>query len=79
MKSILPLALSAILTALVGCAKDRKDAEKTKQESASKAHAEAAKKEMQTLPEVFATPDYYKKNEPTNRIPAEAKTESVKK
>lgn len=28
--------------------------------------AEAARKEMQTLPKAFQTPDYFKKNDPTS-------------
>ena len=79
MKTILPLVLCAALVLAAGCSERSKEAEKKKQESAAKAHADAAKKEMQTLPEVFSTPEYYKKSAPANNAPTETKTDSVKK
>jgi hypothetical protein len=63
-----------------GCTEKRGGVEKAKQDTAAKAHARAAKKEMETLPKVFETPDYYKKNEASKTTPpSPQKTETIKK
>lgn len=62
MKTTFALVLSAVLW---GC-KDNPAVEKKSTVSDSPSvQAEAARKEMDTLPKAFETPDYFKKNEPT--------------
>ncbi|ACB74489.1 hypothetical protein Oter_1203 [Opitutus terrae PB90-1] len=53
MKLIRPLIFMMVLTALVGCTDQKAEAETAKQEAAAKAQAEAAKTEMQKLPQTF--------------------------
>lgn len=80
MKTILKVVLVFAVTFAVGCADRERETEKAKQDAATKARADAAKKEMETLPKVFSTPDYYKKNEPAKPSPATpATTEPSKK
>lgn len=74
-----PLVLIVIAVLLSGCTDRSKEAEKAKEEAAAKAHADAAKKEMQTLPQAFSTPDYYKKNERPESSSSAAKSEPTKK
>lgn len=52
-----------------GCAKNSAQAEKPREDAEAKVRAEAAKKEMETLPKVFRTPNYLKKNEPAKSEP----------
>lgn len=80
MKAILKVVLILAVAFAVGCTDREREAEKAKQDAAAKARADAAKKEMETLPKVFSTPDYYKKNEPAKPSPGTpAKTEPSKK
>ena len=65
MKTILYAVLAVAVMLAAGCTDREREAQKAKQEAAAKARADAAKKEMETLPKTFSTPDYYKKNEPT--------------
>ena len=58
---VMTLSLTALSTA---CSDSKREADRVKEEAAAKARADAAKKEMETLPKAFSTPDYYKKNEP---------------
>jgi protein involved in sex pheromone biosynthesis len=76
-----PLAISLLTIALVSaCSDAKRDAEKAKEDASAKARADAAKKEMETLPKAFSTPDYYKKNEPAKTAtPPAAETPAPKK
>ena len=51
----------------VGCADQEAEARRSKQEAEAKARAEAARKEMVTLPKAFKSRDYFKKNEPDQK------------
>ena len=53
MKTIHPLFLFLIGAALAGCTDKKAVEEKARHEAEAKARAEAARKEMQTLPQVF--------------------------
>lgn len=78
MKPIAILLLTIVLSS--ACSEAKRDAERAKEDASAKARADAAKKEMETLPKVFSTPDYYKKNEPTKTAtPPAAETSSPKK
>lgn len=80
MKSPIKIVLSMVLVAMFGCSEKAAQAEKARQDADAKARAQAAKKEMETLPKVFSTPDYLKKNEPAKANTAtQTKTESLKK
>ncbi len=72
MKTMLTLFLTALVAVAAGCTDKAKEAEKMRQDAAAKARADAAKKEMETLPKVFQTRDIFKKNEPPK--PADATT-----
>ena len=61
MKPIAILLLTIVLAS--ACSQAKRDAERAKEDASAKARADAAKKEMEALPKVFSTPDYYKKNE----------------
>lgn len=62
-----------------GCIDRDRAAEKAKEEAAAKARADAAKKEMETLPKTFSTPDYYKKNERTKQPAPAPQKDAAKK
>lgn len=54
-----------IAVMVAGCGKNSSQVQtKARQDAEAKARADAARKEMQTLPKVFRTPNYLKKNEP---------------
>ena len=74
------VAISLLVSALIsGCSDGKREAEKTREEAAAKARADAAKKEMETLPKAFSTPDYYKKNEPAKATSSPSETAAPKK
>ena len=80
MKSpIIALVISPILFGLVSCAKNTAQSEKARTEAEAKVRAEAARKEMETLPKVFRTPDYFKKNEPAKSETTQPRSETQKK
>ncbi len=77
---IKPLAISLLVIALgSACSETKREAEKAKEDASAKARAEAAKKEMETLPKAFSTPDYYKKNEPAKTTTQPATESSAPK
>ena len=51
---------------VLGCSVPERT-EKPKRDREVQARAEAARKEMEVLPKVFRTPDYFKKNEPEKK------------
>ncbi len=69
MKFRAKILLLVLPLAVIGCTKKAAEAEKSRQDVEAKARADAAKKEMATLPKVFSTPDYLKKNEPAKTTP----------
>jgi hypothetical protein len=74
------VAISLVVSALIpACSDGKPEAEKAKEEAAAKARADAAKKEMETLPKAFGTPDYYKKNEPAKTTSSPGETTAPKK
>ena len=64
MKPTIPLILILMTVASSGCSESKKQTEKAQADAAAKARAEAAKKEMDTLPKVFRSRDIFEKNEP---------------
>ena len=64
-KTIGILMLTILFAA--GCTDREADERRIKEDADAKARAEAARKEMDTLPKAFQTPDYFKKNEPTKK------------
>lgn len=73
------LMLAAVIT-ITGCADKEAAERKAREDAEAKARAEAARKEMERLPETFK-PRYNKKLEPSAPSPTEAekKTEAPKK
>jgi hypothetical protein len=71
--------ISTMLFVLAGCAKNLAKSEKARADAEAKVRAEAARKEMETLPKVFRTPEYFKKNEPAKTDTAQPKAEVPKK
>ena len=57
---IVPYIVFSAVISLAGCTDKKAEADKARQEAEAKARAEAAKKEMQTLPEAFK-PRYNKR------------------
>ena len=79
MKTIRPIILLLIAASLAGCS-DKKLAEKTAQEeAAAKARAEAARKEMETVPKVFRPQYHNKRLEPESPPATQPKTTPEKK
>jgi hypothetical protein len=66
--SILTLVFSSIL--LCSACSDQRAEQKAKEDAEAKARAEAARKEMDTLPKTFKSRDIFKKNEPEPTAPA---------
>jgi hypothetical protein len=64
-----------LMSLVTACSDGKREAEKAKADASAKARADAAKKEMETLPKAFSTPDYYKKNEPT-KTPSQSGTQN---
>lgn len=76
MKSNLTLISTLLLLALTACSDREAEVERARQATEAKARAEAAKKEMETLPKTFRNRDYLEKNKPVeNTETSEAKTE----
>jgi hypothetical protein len=66
--SILTLVVTSIF--LCPACSDQRAAQKAKEDADAKARAEAARKEMDTLPKTFKSRDIFKKNEPEPEPPA---------
>lgn len=64
MKPTLTLILTLLVICLVGCTDQKAAEQKAKEDAEAKVRAEAARKEMETLPTVFQNRDYFKKNTP---------------
>jgi hypothetical protein len=80
MKTVPTFVFFLVVAVATGCTDKAKEAEKAKQDAAAKARADAAKKEMQALPTVFSTPDYFKKNPQAKSADSTpTKTETTKK
>ncbi len=56
--------LTAVSAAVMGCSDREAAARRAREEAEAKARAEAARKEMDTLPKTFKSRDIFKKNEP---------------
>lgn len=54
-------AFVAVLLA-VGCADREAEARKAREDAEAKARAEAARKEMETLPKAFTSPPFFQRN-----------------
>ncbi len=81
MKTICPLFFFLIGAAVAGCADKKAAEEKARRDADAKARADAARKEMQTLPQVFR-PRYDGKRlepEPTKTDSTTAGTDPAKK
>lgn len=76
MKTISPYVLALVVTLVSGCA-DKKIAEqKARDEAAAKMQAEAARKEMETVPKVFR-PQYHNKKLEPETLPAASTTSAT--
>jgi len=73
---ITKLAAGGVLIALLvsGCTDRDAEVRRGREESEAKARAEAARREMETLPEAFQTPDFFKKNPPKKKPEPSAET-----
>ena len=67
MKTLHPLLLILFVTGIAGCTDQRAIEQKAREDSAAKARAEAARKEMETIPKVFRPQYHNKKLEPDSK------------
>lgn len=72
MKTIFKIGAFVAVFLAVGCTDREAQARKAREDAEAKARADAARKEMEALPKVFQTPDYFKKNEPEKSTPPAA-------
>jgi hypothetical protein len=81
MKPICPLMLALAATLIVGCADKKAAEQKSRDDAAAKAQAEAARKEMETVPKVFRPQYHNKRLEPETKsaAPAASATQPAKK
>jgi hypothetical protein len=79
MKPTIPLISILLIVTSLGCSESKKQTEKVQADAAAKARAEAAKKEMDTLPKVFRSRDIFEKNEPTKSQQNPTDTPAAKK
>lgn len=70
--------LMAVSAAVMGCSDREAAARKAREEAEAKARADAAKREMDTLPKAFKSPQFFKLNEPEKK-PAAPPSEPAKK
>ena len=75
----IPLAIGVSLAVLLasGCKDREAEARKAKEAVDGKARAAAARKEMEALPKVFQTPDYFRKNEPEKKAAATSQSKKT--
>lgn len=67
MKTMLLVGGLCVAMLASGCTDRKAEVRRAKEEAESKARAEAARKEMDALPEAFKSRDYFKKNEPEKK------------
>lgn len=60
-----------------GCTDPEAAARKAKEEVEATARAEAARKEMEAMPQAFQTPDYFKKNLPEKKSEATPSSKTI--
>lgn len=77
MKKIFKIGVVVTFFLAIGCTNREAEARKMREDAEAKARAEAARKEMETLPKAFQTPDYFKKNEPAKNEPPAAEEEKA--
>jgi hypothetical protein len=72
--------ISTVLLMLPGCTKNSSQSGNVRTDADAKARAEGGRKEMETLPKIFRTPNYLKKNEPTKTgVTTQASADAPKK
>jgi hypothetical protein len=79
MKHLLSILVVTGLLLGTACTDSSRETKKAKEDADAKLRADAAKKEMETLPSTFSTPDYYKKNQPAKTQPTAPKTTEPEK
>ena len=79
MKKPLVMVMSLAVLLVSGCVDREAEARKVKAEAEAKARAEAARKEMDTMPQAFKPRDYLKRNEPDKTTEPEKKPDSNSK
>jgi hypothetical protein len=67
MKSYLLITSACAMLLSLGCSVQDTGAERTKENREAQVRAEAVRKEMETLPKAFQTPDFFRKNEPEKK------------
>ena len=67
MKKRLIVGISIAVLLASGCRDRGEEIRRAKEDADAKARAEAARKEMETLPKTFKSRDYFKKNEPDKK------------
>lgn len=78
MKTFCPTILLVISISLAGCTDREAAAKKAQEDAAAKARAEAARKEMETVPKVFR-PQYHNKRLEPEKAPSQAAPATEKK
>lgn len=74
MKTYIALGMSLGFFFGSGCSDPNAEVRRAREQAEAKARAEAARKEMEAMPKVFKSRDYFKKNE-TESTPAPKKAE----
>lgn len=67
MKKPLVIGMALAVLLVSGCVDREAEARKAKAEADAKARAETARKEMDTLPKAFKSPQFFKLNEPEKK------------
>jgi hypothetical protein len=70
MKTFLLWSISFVVWTGAGCTDRDAQARKAREEPETKARAEAARREMETLPKTFPSRDVFKQNEPEKKTDA---------
>lgn len=73
------IVIPTMLFALAGCIKNSSQSGKARADAEAKVRADASRREMETLPKVFRTPEYFKKNESSKAPSDEGKADMPKK
>lgn len=79
MKTNCPLMLVLAATLVAGCTDQRAAEQKAREDAAAKARAEAARKEMETVPKVFRPQYHNKRLEPDPKSTTQPATQPTTK
>jgi hypothetical protein len=78
MRKPLVVGMSLAVLLVSGCVDREAEARRVKAEAEAQARAEAARKEMDTLPQAFTSPPFFKLNEPAKKTEPAAEEQKPK-